>query len=125
MFQLFVPPALSVANDHDFEKIMGHLCLGPELTNETPYFDYTVYRYVYDADYCIDWPMRTTRAEATFRAGLWLDHLFYSKTDFDIRFMGIVYGLIFFAKDFRTSAAICAALRAAEALNLQRRPSGS
>ena len=96
VFQLFVPPALSVANDHDFEKIMGHLCLGPELTNETPYFDYTVYRYVYDADYCIDWPMRTTN-EATFRAGLWLDHLFYSKTDFDIRFMGIVYGLIFFA----------------------------
>jgi hypothetical protein len=96
VWQLFVPPALSVANDHDFEKILGHLCLGPELTNETPYFDYTVYRYVYDSDYCIDWPMRTTN-EATFRIGLWLDHLFYSKADFDLRFMGIVYGSIFFA----------------------------
>ncbi len=94
--QLFVPPALSVANDHDFEKILGRLCLGPASTNLTPYFDYTVLHYVNDPDYCIDWPMRTTN-EAAFQAGLWLDHAFYSNTDFDLRFMGFVYGLIFFA----------------------------
>ncbi len=96
IWQLFIPPALSVANDHDFEKILGRLCLGPVATNQTPYFDYTVLHFRYDPDSCIEWPMRTTN-EAAFRAGLWLDHLFDSKTDFDLRFMGVVYGLIFFA----------------------------
>jgi len=94
--QLFIPPALSVANDHDFEKILGRLCLGPVETAGPAYFDYAVPDYAYDPDSCIDWPMRTTN-EAAFRAGLWLDHLFYSKGVFDLRFMGIVYGLIFFA----------------------------
>jgi hypothetical protein len=96
VWQLFVPPVLSVANDHDFEKILGSLCLGPAPTNAPPYFDYTVLHYTYDADSCIDWPMRTTN-HAAFRLGLWLDHLIFSKSDFDLRVMGIVYGLIFFA----------------------------
>jgi hypothetical protein len=96
IWQLFVPPFLSVANDHDFEKILGALCLGPAPTNETPYFDYTVLRYTYDADSCIDWPMRTTN-HAAFRVGLWLDHAIFSKTEFDLRAMGIIYGLIFIA----------------------------
>ena len=94
--QLFVPPVLSVANDHDFEKILGPLCLGPAPTNETPYFDYTVLRFTYDPDSCIEWPMRTTN-HAVFRVGLWLDHAIFSKTEFDLRAMGIVYGLIFMA----------------------------
>jgi hypothetical protein len=96
VWQLFVPPALSVANDHDFEKILGPLCLGPVPTNETGYFDYVVLHYTYDPDSCINWPMRTTN-EAAFHAGLWLDHIFYSKSDLDLRFFGIIYGLIFFA----------------------------
>src|ERR1700733_14599293 len=74
VWQLFVPPVLSVANDHDFEKILGSLCLGPAPTSETPYFDYTVLPYTYDTDSCIDWPMRTTN-HAAFRVGLWLDHV--------------------------------------------------
>jgi hypothetical protein len=96
VWQLFVPPVLSVANDHDFEKILGALCLAAAPTSKTPYFDYTVLRYTYDADSCVDWPMRTTNHVA-FRIGLWLDHAIFSKTDFDLRAMGIVYGLIFFA----------------------------
>ncbi len=95
-FQLFVPPVLSVANDHDFEKILGHECLGPAATTNTPYFDYAVLRYVYDPEYCIEWPMHTTN-EPVYWVARALDHLFYSKTDFDLRFMGIVYSLIFFA----------------------------
>jgi hypothetical protein len=104
--QLFVPPALSVANDHDFEKLLGPFCLGPAPESAAPdnsaayqtnpYFDYTVLRFTWDPDSCIEWPMRTTN-QAAFRVGLWLDHVFYSKTDFDLRFMGVVYGLIFFA----------------------------
>jgi hypothetical protein len=96
VWQLFLPPVLSVANDHDFEKILGSLCLAPAPTDQTPYFDYTVLRYTYDPNSCIDWPMRTTN-HAAFRVGLWLDHAIFSKTDFDLRAMGIVYGLIFFA----------------------------
>ena len=96
VWQLFVPPALSVANDHDFEKIFGHLCLGPVETVKPAYFDYTVFRYTYDPGYCIEWPMRTTN-EAPFQVALWLDHVLFSKTDFDLRFMGAVYGVIFLA----------------------------
>lgn len=96
VWQLFVPPVLSVANDHDFEKILGSLCLGPVPTQAPPYFDYTVLRYTWDADSCIEWPMRTTN-HAVFRLGLWLNRLIFSKTDFDVRSMGVVYGLIFFA----------------------------
>ena len=40
--------------------------------------------------------MRTTN-HAAFRVGLWIDHAIFSKTEFDLRAMGIVYGLIFFA----------------------------
>jgi len=96
VWQLFVPPALSVANDHDFEKILGHECLGPADTAKTPYFDYTVLHFVKDPDYCIEWPMRTTN-EAAYQAGQILNRIFYSKTDFDLRFMGVVYSLIFMA----------------------------
>lgn len=92
--QLFLPPALSVANDHDFEKILGPLCLGPASVSGPAFFDFTVLHFQHDADSCIEWPMRTTN-QAAFRAGLWLNRLFYSKTDFDLRFMGIVYGLVF------------------------------
>jgi hypothetical protein len=96
VWQLFIPPALSVANDHDFEKILGRLCLGPVLTTKPAYFDYTVLQFGNDPDSCIEWPMRTTN-EAAFRAGFWLSHLIFPGTAFDLRAMGIVYGLIFFA----------------------------
>ena len=96
VWQLFIPPALSVANDHDFEKILGHICYAPVETNQTPFFDYAVFHYAYDADSCIDWPMRSTN-EAAFAVGWWLNGIFHSRTDFDLRYMGIVYGLMFFA----------------------------
>ncbi|HXE62673.1 MAG TPA: hypothetical protein VN519_03995 [Bryobacteraceae bacterium] len=96
IWQLFIPPALSVANDHDFEKILGHICYAPVETNQTPFFDYAVLHYTYDADSCIDWPMRTTN-EAAFAVGWWLNGIFHSRADFDLRYMGIVYGLIFLA----------------------------
>ncbi|HEU5022082.1 MAG TPA: hypothetical protein VFT60_09320 [Bryobacteraceae bacterium] len=94
VWQLFAPPALSVANDHDFEKILGHICYAPVETNQTPFFDFAALHYSYDADSCIDWPMRTTN-EAAFAVGWWLNGMFHSRTDFDLRYMGIVYGLIF------------------------------
>jgi hypothetical protein len=96
VWQLFIPPALSVANDHDFEKILGRRCLGPVATEKSAFFDYTVFRFTRDPDACIDWPMRTSN-ELVFGLALGLDHLFFSKTDFDLRAAGIVYGLIFFA----------------------------
>jgi hypothetical protein len=95
VWQLFIPPVLSVANDHDFEKILGHLCYAPVETIETPFFDYAVLRYSYEPNSCIDWPMRSTN-EAAFQIGLWLNNTFGAEGFFDLRFMGIVYGLIFF-----------------------------
>ena len=96
VWQLFIPPVLSVANDHDFEKILGHICYAPVETSQTPFFDFAVLQYAYDADSCIDWPMRSTN-EAAFAVGWWLNRTFHSQTDFDLRCMGIVYGLIFLA----------------------------
>ncbi len=96
VWQLFIPPVLSVANDHDFEKLLGHICYAPVETAKTPFFDYVVLHYAYDADSCIDWPMRSAN-EAAFAVGWWLNGIFHSRTDFDLRYMGIVYGLIFIA----------------------------
>ncbi|HEY4085028.1 MAG TPA: hypothetical protein VGM43_03780, partial [Bryobacteraceae bacterium] len=94
VWQLFIPPILSVANDHDFEKVLGHICYAPGETNQTPFFDYAVLHYKYDADSCIDWPMRSTN-EGAFAVGWRLNRIFHSQSDFDLRYMGIVYGLIF------------------------------
>jgi hypothetical protein len=94
VWQLFIPPVLSVANDHDFEKILGHICYAPIQTEQTAFFDYAVLHYAYDPDSCIDWPMRTTN-EAAFAVGWWLNGLFHSEADFDLRYMGVVYGLVF------------------------------
>ena len=41
VWQLFIPPALSVANDNDFQKLAGRYCLGNDSRTGTVLFDYT------------------------------------------------------------------------------------
>lgn len=92
-WQLFVPPALSVANDNDFAKMAGRACLGPAPVSGPTLFDYTVLHWRFAPENCWNSPYRTT-AELPFRAALALNRVFHSRTDFDLRYMGGVYAVI-------------------------------
>ncbi len=95
IWQLFLPPALSIANDNDFSKLTGRVCLGPAAAAGSPtLFDYTVLDWRFSPESCVSWPFRTT-TELPFRAALALNRLFHSKTEFDLRYIGVIYSLIF------------------------------
>jgi hypothetical protein len=96
-FQLFAPPALSVADTNDFQKLAGRVCLGqvpPQVL-----FDYTNLHWRFSQSACIVWPFRSS-AELFFRAALGLSRLFTPPGDFDLRWMGAVYGAVFLAAFF-------------------------
>jgi hypothetical protein len=95
-WQLFIPPALSVADDNDFQKLAGRYCLGPRPGHEPVLFDYTSLRWYYSPGACIDWHVRTL-AEGVFAIASGLNRVFNSRVEFDLRWMGFVYSLIFVA----------------------------
>ena len=93
-FQLFIPPALSVADTNDFQKLAGKVCLGqyPEPVR----FDYTAMRWRFSPAACTAWPFRSS-AELALHAAVGLNRLFTSPVDFDLRWMGAVYAALFLA----------------------------
>jgi hypothetical protein len=96
VWQLFIPPALSVANDNDFQKLAGRYCLGGDPGTGPVLFDYTSLREHFSPSDCIRWPQRTV-AEVPFILAMGLNRLFTSKSWFDLRWVGVVYGVIFLA----------------------------
>jgi hypothetical protein len=99
VWQLFIPPALGVANDNDFQKLAGRYCLGNigKDARSTPVlFDYTSMTWYFSPDACTVWPQRTV-AEVPFILAMGLNRLFTSPSRFDLRWMGAVYGIIFLA----------------------------
>src|SRR5271166_5082572 len=77
VWQLFLPPALSIANDNDFSKLAGRVCLGPAPAAGPTLFDYTVLHWRFAPENCVAWSFHTT-AELPFRAALALNRLFHS-----------------------------------------------
>lgn len=96
IWQIFIPPALSVANDNDFQKLAGRYCLGNDPRTGPVLFDYTSLRWHFSPQACIRWPQRTV-AEVPFVVAMGLNRLFTSKSWFDMRWMGAVYGVLFLA----------------------------
>lgn len=96
VWQLFIPPALSVANDNDFQKLAGRYCLGNDPRTGPVLFDYTSLTWYFSPKACIVWPQRTL-AEASFLAAMGLNRVFTSASRFDLRWMGAVYGVLFLA----------------------------
>lgn len=96
-WQLFFPPALSIANNGDFAKLAGRACLEPVAADGAPpVFDYTVLGWRFSPAACYRTAHRTT-AEAALRVAVALNRIFHSPADFDLRWMGAVYCLIFLA----------------------------
>jgi hypothetical protein len=94
VFQLFIPPALSVADTNDFQKLAGRFCLGPYPAPVL--FDYTNLHWRFSPHACVDWPFRSS-ADLAFQSALGLNRIFASPVDFDLRWMGLVYSVLFFA----------------------------
>jgi hypothetical protein len=96
IWQLFLPPALSVADTNDFQKLVGRYCLASNPGSAPDLFDFTVLRWHFSPAACVHWPFETT-ARGALLVALGLNRLFTSTTSFDLRWMGAVYLLLFIA----------------------------
>lgn len=107
IWQLFAPPALSVADDNDFQKLAGGFCLGQARSSfaERELFDYTNLHWQYSSAACAAWPFRTTAEGAVFVA-IMLNSLAPSGNRFDLRLLGAVYGALFLAGYLRLQQAL-------------------
>jgi hypothetical protein len=92
VWQLFIPPVLSVSNEGDFQKLVGRVCIVTE--PGVDHHDYITMQWIISPEGCTDWPFRTS-AELVLRAALSLDRLFKLYPAFDSRWMGALYTLLF------------------------------
>ncbi len=87
--QLFVPPSLGLADNADYAKLIGRVCLG----GEHPLFEYVGFEYHRAPNYCWNSGLLTS-AVLPFRVALTASKPF-SGDRFDMRWLGAVYGLLF------------------------------
>ncbi len=90
-WQLFVPPALGVADNGDFPKLIGRACLG----GEHPMFSYVAFTYVRAPANCWNSGMITS-AWLPFRITLAAVQPF-SGDHYDLRFLGAAWAVLFLA----------------------------
>jgi hypothetical protein len=93
-WQLFVRPALSVADNGDFPKIAGRYCIGPDPRIGDTYFAFTNLRWAISKEACWQSHYRSS-AELVVLVALGLDHLAGYAPAFDLRWMGAAYALLF------------------------------
>jgi hypothetical protein len=89
--QLFIPPGLGVADNNDYAKLIGRVCLG----GVHPLFDYVGFEYHQAPEYCWDSGL-VTSAVLPLRVALTMAKPF-SGGRFDLRWLGAVYGVLFLA----------------------------
>jgi hypothetical protein len=90
-FQLFVPPRVGLANNGDFGKVTGHFDLHAPAEDE---FTFANLKWSIDPKY--HWDSGIYSSEALLAAAaVGLNRLFHSSREFDIRWMGLVHGLLF------------------------------
>ncbi len=88
-WQLFVPPGLGLADNNDYAKLIGRVCLG----GEHPLFEYVGFQYHYAPDYCWNSGLITSAA-LPLRVALTIAKPF-SGGRFDLRWLGAVYAVLF------------------------------
>ncbi|MBZ5673516.1 MAG: glycosyltransferase family 39 protein [Acidobacteriia bacterium] len=89
--QLFVPPTIGLANNGDFPKVMGLFDLGAPRGDEYGYVDW-IYRF----DPIYHWEAGFYSSETLVAAApISLSHAFSKDGSFDLRWMGLVHGLLF------------------------------
>ena len=110
-WQLFVPPSLGVADNNDYPKLIGRVCLG----GSRPLFEYAAFDYRQAPEYC--WDSRLfTSAALPLRIVLSASQPF-ARGRFDLRWLGAFYALLFlvafhafqrFARGLRPAARLLA-----------------
>jgi hypothetical protein len=90
-FQLLIPPRVGLANNGDFGKVAGHFGLHAPAQDE---FAFANLKWSIDAKY--HWDSGFYSSETLLAAAaVGLNRLFHSSTEFDIRWIGLVHGLLF------------------------------
>jgi hypothetical protein len=91
VWQLFVPPSLGVADNNDYSKLIGRVCVG----GEHPLFEYVSFDYHQAPDYCWNSGLLTS-AVLPLRVAMAVAKPF-SGGRFDLRWLGAVYAVLFLA----------------------------
>jgi len=93
--QLFVPPVLGIADNCDFEKLRTRACIGPEVPEKYPYFEYFVPGYAIRAQYCR--AGTPTSAAIPLAISLWAARLVLPAGHYDLRLLAALYAILFLA----------------------------
>ena len=88
-WQLFIPPALGIADNSDFGKLSGRLCIGGDHLQ----FEYAALGYLRGPAYCYNAGLLTS-AELPLRIATAASKPFAANR-FDLRWLGAVYGMLF------------------------------
>lgn len=93
LWQLFLPGFIGLANNRDFAKVMGRLCIGrPDVLSS--YYAYFHPGYDRAQRYC--WDSHIPASElAPARAASWIEQRFGDPAHFDIRWLGAVHAILF------------------------------
>jgi hypothetical protein len=87
--QLLIPPFIGLADNGDFPKIAGLLCLHNDGTQNFRYF---VSNYAYSQRYCYDRGLRFSGVIPA-AAAIHFSRLIRGTTQFDIRYLGMCYAI--------------------------------
>lgn len=92
-WQLFVPPVIGLANNGDFGKVIGGFNLGAPFDDEYKFAPTT---YSFDPRRHIDFEFYSTEV-LLIGAAVGLSRLLGNAATFDLRFIGLVHGLLYLA----------------------------
>jgi hypothetical protein len=95
LWRLFLPGFIGLANNRDFAKVAGRLCIGrPDVPSS--YFVYFHPDYTRDARYCWDSHIPTSEL-ALAGAASFIEKKIGERSRFDIRWLGAVHAVLFMA----------------------------
>src|SRR6185437_12820904 len=95
LWQLFLPGYIGLADNRDFAKVAGRLCIGRAgLYDADAYFSYFYSDYRRSPDYCWESGVPTSQLLLT-RVASWVQVHAGNPQRFDIRWLGAVHALCF------------------------------
>jgi hypothetical protein len=104
LWQLFLPGFIGLANNRDFAKVAGRLCIGrPDV--QSSYFVYFHPDYARDARYCWDSQIPTSELVLAGAASS-IEKKVGDRSRFDIRWLGAVHAVLFMAAWFLLQRAL-------------------
>ena len=94
-FQLFVPPAIGLANNGDFAKMIGRFSLAPASLDTSEEYAYFTARWVYNRAFY--WLSDDRSSELIPISAAVLTDWWFSSRIFDIRTLGAIHSLVWIA----------------------------